>query len=125
MLHSLYRAGLFAALFGLLFVPGTAWAQKDARPRHVRDEENLFSKDAITQANRTIDKIKKAHGKDLYIETVASGPADKDARTKWAKQRFNDSGTDGIYIVVSKDPSFYRYYVGDNTRPTLTRWTRP
>jgi hypothetical protein len=116
MLHSLYRAGLYAALFGLLFVPGTVWGQKDARPRHVHDEANLFGKDAITQANKTIDKIKKAHGKDLFIETVLSGPADKDARTKWAKDHFNEFGIDGIYIVVSKDPSFYRYYVGDNTR---------
>ena len=116
MLHSLYRAGLFAALFGLLLVPGTAWAQKEGRPRHVHDEAKLFSKEAIVQVNLTIDKIKKTHGKDLYIDTVESGEKDKDARTKWAKTRFNDFGIDGMYIVVSKDPSFYRFYVGDSTR---------
>src|SRR5438132_8943299 len=103
MLHSLCRAGLFAALFGLMFVPGTGWGQKAGRPRDVHDEAKLFGKEAIDQANLTIDKIKKAHGKDLYIETVESGEKDKDARTKWAKKRFNDFGIDGIYIVVSKD----------------------
>src|SRR2546423_10391209 len=81
MLHSLCRAGLFAALFGLMFVPGVAWAQKDApkgaRPRHVHDEAKLFGKEAITQANLTIDKLKKAHGKDLFIDTVDKGPADQ------------------------------------------------
>src|SRR5258708_1552828 len=99
MLHSLCRAGLFAALFGLLFVPGMAWAQKDApkgaRPHHVNDDANLFGKDAIAQANRTIDKIKKAHGKDLFIETVESGPADKKDRAKWTEKRFNNFAVDG------------------------------
>jgi uncharacterized protein len=100
----------------LLLVPGAAWGQKEARARHVHDEAKLFSKDAIDQANKTIEKIKKAHGKDLFIESVESGEKEKDLRTKWAKTRFNDFGIDGIYIVVSKEPSFYRFYVGDNTR---------
>ena len=116
MLHALYRVGLSAVLFGLMFVPGAAWGQKDARPRHVHDEAKLFSKDAIEQVDKTIAKIKKLHGKDLYIDTVEHGEKDKDARTKWAKKRFNDFAVDGIYIVVSKEPSFYRWFVGDNTR---------
>lgn len=116
MVHSLCRIVLTTALFGLLLVPGAAWGQKDARPRHVHDEAKLFNKDAIAQADKTIEKIKKAHGKDLYIDTVESGEKNKDDRTKWAKKRFNDFGVDGIYIVVSKEPSFYRFYVGDNTR---------
>src|SRR6266542_5111605 len=105
MLHSLGRIGLTAVLFGLLFVPSVSLAQKDVRPRHVHDEAKLFSKEAITQANLTIEKIKKAHKKDLFIETVEKGPEDKDARNNWAKTRFNDYGIDGIYIVVGKDPS--------------------
>jgi TLP18.3/Psb32/MOLO-1 phosphatase superfamily protein len=116
MLNCLFRIGLTAVLFGLLFVPGVSLAQKEGRPRHVHDEAKLFSKDAVTQANKTIDKIKKSHGKDLFIETVESGEKNKDDRTKWAKGRFNEFGVDGIYVVVSKSPSFYRYYIGDNTR---------
>jgi hypothetical protein len=113
MLHSLYRAGLFAALFGLLLVPGTAWAQ---RTRQVHDEAKLFSKDTIEQVNRTIAKIKEKHKKDLYIETLVKGPDKTEATPNWTKARFNDSGIDGIYIVISKDPSYYRDFVGDNTR---------
>jgi hypothetical protein len=115
MLHSLYRAGMFAALFGLLFVPGAAWGQKE-RPRQVHDEAKLFSKDAIEQANKTIAKIKEKHHKDLYIETIAQGPDKADATTKWTKARFNEFGIDGIYVVISKEPSYARYFVGDNTR---------
>jgi hypothetical protein len=117
MLSTLGRIGLMAAFLGLLFVPGAALAQpKEGRARHVHDEAKLFSKEAIEQANKTIDKIKKAHGKDLYIETVESGEKNKDDRNKWAKSRFNEFGIDGIYIVVSKNPGFYRYFVGNNTR---------
>jgi hypothetical protein len=115
MLQTLYRVGLFAALFGLMFVPGDVWGQK-GRPRLVHDEAKLFSKEAIEQANKTIVKIKEKHGKDLFIETIESGEKDKDARAKWTKARFNDFGIDGIYIVISKDPSFFRDFVGDNTR---------
>src|ERR1700730_6706475 len=104
-----------AALFGLMLVPSVSWGQA-VRPRHVHDEAKLFTKEAVDQANRTIEKIKKAHGKDLYIDTVEHGEKEKELRTKWAKSRFNDFGIDGIYIVFSKEPKFYRYYVGDNTR---------
>jgi TPM domain len=115
MLHSLFRAGLAMGLFGLLLVPGTASAQ-DRRVRHVQDEAGLFGKDAIEQANRTIKEISDHHHKDLFIETVEKGPEDKVDRAKWSHERFQNAKVNGVYVVFSKHPAFYRIEVGNNTR---------
>ena len=112
MLHSLCRIGLTAALFGLLFVPSVALAQ-DKRVRHVQDDANLFSKEAIGQANAVVAKIKEKHKKDLFIETVAEGP-EKDF-PGWARSRFNNAAVDGVYVVLTKKPKRLQIDVGDAT----------
>ena len=91
-----------------------AWAQKD-RPVQVLDDANLFSKDAKNQANRIIASIKQKHHKDLLIETVEKGPESKKAEA-WALERFDTHGIDGVYVVISKSPGYFRFVVGDNTR---------
>jgi uncharacterized protein len=102
-----------AVLLGLVFVPSVAFAQ-DRRVRHVQDDAHLFSKDAIREANVTVDKIHDIHKKDLFIETVAEGP-EKAMMTKWARERFNNAKVDGVYVVFSKKPHAFRIVVGDHT----------
>ena len=50
-----------------------------ARLRTVKDEANVFSKDTVEEVNAIVAKIKKQHGKDLLIETVAEGPEKEQA----------------------------------------------
>src|SRR5262245_49847969 len=113
MLSTLGRIGLMAALMGLAFVPSVALAQ-DKRVRHVEDNAKLFSKDAVENANKIIAKIKDKHKKDLLIETVADGP-EKEKLAGWAKDRFNNAGVDGVYVVLVKKPKGFAIDVGDQT----------
>ncbi len=115
MFHAANKVGLTALLVGALLLTGNAQAQ-DKRVRHVQDDAGLFSQEAKDQANRTIAQLFDKHHKELIIETVKSSPAmDKDAQTQWAKERFNNLKADGVYVVFSKDPKFFRIRVGNVT----------
>ena len=111
MLRSVYRVGLFAALFGLLLMPSTSWGQ--ANVRHVRDDAKIFKDDAIANANANIEKIKSKHNRDLLVETVDDLESAK--ATKHADKRFNAAG-DGVYILFVKGPKpLIRTRVGNLT----------
>lgn len=86
--------------------------------RTVKDEAKVFGPDAVEEVNATIAKIKKQHGKDLLIETVAEGP-EKEKAPQWARERYEKEGIDGVYIVIAKKPGYYRIVVGDKT---LMKW---
>lgn len=90
----------------------------DTKPRTVNDEAKVFGKAALDEVNETIAKIKKTHGKDLLIETVAEGPPKEDA-PKWARERHDKSGIDGVYVVIAKKPGYFRVYISENTRKNL------
>jgi uncharacterized protein len=111
MLQSLYRAGLFAVLFGLLFTP-FAWGQT-TRAHKVDDDAKLFSQGAVDAANSVIAQIKEKHHKDLVIETRTDGPKDEPA--KWAAKRADTLGVDGVYIMISTNPKHFEVYVGNKT----------
>src|SRR5687767_10490012 len=111
MWHTACKWSLAAALFGLLLVPGAALSQ---RAKQVQDESGLLSPSAISQANKLIATIKERHRKDLFIETVQKG-VDKEKASQWARDRFNSSGIDGVYVVISNNPKYYRIQVGDRT----------
>jgi hypothetical protein len=94
-------------------------AKTDApKPRLVKDEAMLFSKDAVEEVNTIVTKIKEQHGKDLFIETVADGP-DKEKALVWARERSNELKVDGVYLVIAKKPGFFRIVVGDATLKKL------
>jgi uncharacterized membrane protein YgcG len=85
-----------------------------ARLRTVKDEANVFSKDTIEEVNATVAKIKKQFGKDLLVESVAEGP-EKEKAPKWASERYEKEGIDGVYIVIAKKPGYFRIVVGEKT----------
>ena len=88
-------------------------AKTDApKARLVKDEAMLFSKHAVEEVNAIVTKIKEQHGKDLFIETVSEGP-DKDNAAPWAAERFKVLKLDGVYLVITKKPGFFRIMVGD------------
>ena len=94
-------------------------AKTDApKARLVKDEAMLFSKHAVEEVNAIVTKIKEQHGKDLFIETVSEGP-DKDKAAPWAAERFKVLKLDGVYLVITKKPGFFRIMVGDATLKKL------
>ena len=94
-------------------------AKTDApKARLVKDEAMLFSKHAVEEVNAIVTKIKEQHGKDLFIETVSEGP-DKDNAAPWAAERFKVLKLDGVYLVITKKPGFFRIMVGDATLKKL------
>lgn len=93
-------------------------AKVDTTPRTVNDEAKVFGKEAVDEVNEIVAKIKKQHGKDLLIETVAEGPP-KDDAPKWARERHDKSGIDGVYVVIAKKPGYFRIVVSDKTLKKL------
>src|SRR4051812_45738198 len=98
MLHSIYRIGLTVVFCGLLLLPGASWGQKKEGAAGVRDEADLFGKDALNQANEIIARIKEKHQKDLRVDTVLQAPEDAKAFDAWVLDRAKNAGIDGVYI---------------------------
>ncbi|MBI3823157.1 MAG: TPM domain-containing protein [Planctomycetes bacterium] len=113
MLRTLGRAGLLTVLFGLVLSAASA---QDPRIRHVQDDAGVFGRAAKQKADTIIESIARKHHKELFIETVESGPEDENARAKWSHDRFQNHKVDGVYLVFSKKPKFYRIEVGNKTR---------
>lgn len=95
----------------------------------VRDDAHFFSANAIQQANQVIQQIDQRHQKDLLIETVPTITADKkdeyDPQNKntffqrWADERAQQQGVNGVYILICKDPSHLQVEPGNKTRMRL------
>jgi uncharacterized protein len=102
--------GLLVAL--LMLVASAAHA---AAPM-VNDEANLFSQSAITEANSAIARIydHTAPHKQVYVETLPTLPGDKQADTL-AEQRFSQHDTDGVLVLIVKDPHKLAVTVGQST----------
>lgn len=104
-------AGLLLAL-GMLF----ATTVQAAAPT-VADGAKLFSDRAVGDANQAISRIydHTAPHKQVYIETVPSLPAGKQADAL-AEQRFSQRDTDGVLVFIVKDPHKLAVTVGRTTQ---------
>jgi hypothetical protein len=92
-------------LAGWLSATAPALAQgKNDPPRTVNDEAGLFSKGAIRDANREIADIKNTYKKDLLIETREKGPP-QDEYEAWAKEQAKRYRVEGVFIVITKEPT--------------------
>jgi hypothetical protein len=105
--------GLLAALMGLLLLQSATAQKQKVRP--VSDELKLFSEKAIDEANAIIARIKETHHKDLVIETKEKGVPAKEAE-KWANERYDTLGLDGVYIIITKEPRHFEVVAGIKTR---------
>ncbi len=96
------------------------WAQKKTEPaRTVQDDAGLFSASAKERANQTIAQIKSQFKKDLLVETLPSLPAEikgDKALAEWAEGRWKNHNVNGIYVVITKQPSKLQVVVGNETR---------
>lgn len=130
MHRSLCRIGMGALLGGILtlMTTGTALAALDVFT--VKDEAQLFSKDAIARANRKIEEIKKNYKVDLLVETLAKAPTDvgrasKEERDSYfrslAKKRYDAQGVHGVYVLICNEPKSLRVDAGTEIRKKAFR----
>jgi hypothetical protein len=109
-----------SVLLGLLLLGSAGLARSAEGPKScVLDEAGLFSKAYVAQAQREIAAIREEYGVDLVIETRKDlpppteeekhawfkGPARRKALRKWALERADELGVDGIYIVIFHGPA--------------------
>src|SRR4051812_19105421 len=92
----------------------------------VRDDGAFFSPDAISRANDQIKRIKQTYGKDVYVETWPSVPADQRDQLKSMgndkffadalRRRAADEKVDGVIVLISREPSHLHVGMGANTK---------
>lgn len=100
-----------------LLVPGVTWAAS------IDDKAGLFSKDALEKAEKKIADIRREFKRDVVIETFAEAKdvekakADKTGYYRnWARERYADHKVEGVYVLISKSPTWVQLAVGDRTR---------
>lgn len=109
-------------------------AQAEDRTSAIRDEAGLFRVDAIAQAERQIDDLRRTYDRRVFVDTVKSVPPHerKWFRFLWTRQanrlleeqarkRARESGVDGIYIVICNDPKDVHVVVQPAEDPAFTR----
>src|SRR5262245_17285567 len=108
------------------FGGGVALAQPSKTARTVQDDVGMFSADAEAKANAEIARIKKAHHKDLFIETshAPTRPDSIDKNDKaainkffdhWAAEKFKNAQINGVYVVIVPEATIIRVVVGPKT----------
>src|SRR5688572_31132713 len=105
-------------LIALVLLTGTHSVLAD-----VRDNAGFFSEDALRQANFDLRDLKQRHGKDLFIETHATTPADLQPQLKqrgenkfyaqWTARRATEAKVDGAAVLITKEPPHLHVMVGD------------
>jgi uncharacterized membrane protein YgcG len=119
----LSRRSLLPILLLCWLIPAhPAWA---VYPPPVKDEGKFFSKDALDKADKKIKEIYDRFHKDVVVETFPSIPADLEAKYRelgrkkffvdWAQTRARNLGVNGIYILVTREPSHLQVEVGHRT----------
>jgi hypothetical protein len=120
------------ALLAMLFLPAALRAD-------VNDNANIFSKQAVDDANRDMRKMKQTHNKEFVVETFAAIPDDqKDAYAQnkqtffrtWMASRAKQLKVNGVYVLICMDPKKLEAGVerttrehGDFTQTDLDRLT--
>lgn len=95
----------------------------------IRDEAGFFSESAKSAATRMISEIATSQKRDLVIETYREIPAearkgvdlkDKGAVKRvfetWSVDRARELGVQGIYVVLTREPSHLQVAVGNATQ---------
>lgn len=99
-----------------LFLASTALAE-------VRDPTNLFSPRAQEEANRIISDMRRATGgREFTVEVIPEVPANVRGRTnepgfwnKLTENRAADTGTQGIYALITREPRHLHVSLGDKS----------
>jgi hypothetical protein len=121
MKNAYHRLGPLASA-ALFLLALTATATSTARAE-VRDAADFFSDQAERQAEERIQRIRQQSGKDVVVETVPSMPGVPPASqakerddffAREVARRGKEAGVDGVYLLVSREPTYL--YVGVDPR---------
>ena len=92
----------------------------------VHDRAHFFKPDTIEKVNSVLLEIQKKVGKDLTIETVAAIPENLKAKFKsessedffehWTEQEGKRAQTNGVFILIVRNPSHFHISMGKTTR---------
>ncbi|HET6251677.1 MAG TPA: TPM domain-containing protein [Tepidisphaeraceae bacterium] len=92
----------------------------------VRDEAHLFDDATLSQVTAAVREIRQKFDKDLTIETFATIPdilqprfAAEDKNTfyeHWLRDEARAAKTDGIFVLIVKNPGRLQIGVGDKTK---------
>jgi hypothetical protein len=119
--HTLYRLIPFAAALALAMFLSAPVARAE-----IRDGAKFFSADAVREGDQLIQQIRQRHGKDVVVETVPSmpgAPADAAGRERFFQdetaRRGKEAGVNGLYILISRNPSSLYAGVDPQTQQNL------
>jgi uncharacterized protein len=127
MFASLRWCFLTAVAVGLLGSLTPAEASKDSSSKtfRVEDGAGLFSKEALDKADKKIEDIKRDYDRDLLIETIKEVPENRKTELKdmgegaffrrWARERYKEKGSHGVYVLICKEPKYLYILVGEKT----------
>jgi uncharacterized membrane protein YgcG len=120
------RAARFATIVIVAALLFSATPASAAAKPVMRDNAHFFEPGTVEQVNTIVKEIKDKFGKDLTIETFAVIPERLQPRfTAEGKQQFYEdwlnreavaADTNGIFILIVKDPGHLEIGVGKRTR---------
>jgi len=127
LLHSHYRT-----LLGLIVVLFCGVATSHAQRGDIRDNGAFFSDTAKAEASRQMAEIGARFKREVVVETFKSVPddlkqgvnlQDRAAQNRlfeqWALRKARDLKVNGVYILLSKEPSHLQVLVGNETQKSL------
>src|SRR4051812_19348062 len=85
----------------LLALPAAGLAQGTSASSEIRDTARLFDAEAVREAQASLAKAERQTKVPVVIETIESLKQEPIAEV--AVRRARDSGSQGIYILISKD----------------------
>ncbi|HWE95861.1 MAG TPA: TPM domain-containing protein [Tepidisphaeraceae bacterium] len=110
------------AIVAMLFLAGSR--ARAAEPE-VRDDGHFFTPATLEHANGIIQQIKQKFGKDVTVETFGQIPDRMKPRLaaeekeqfyeNWLRKEARDNGTNGIFVLIVKDPGRLQVGVGNET----------
>lgn len=115
-------------------------ARAESPAASIRDDANLFHADALARAEQRIADIQRTFDRHLFVRTIASASPPERSSTWWRHLRgfhsrhtvnhlldeqvqniVNESGRDGIYVVICKNPRGIRVVVRPGDDSLFTR----
>lgn len=114
------------AIIGLI---GAGWCVGPANANGgVQDPAKLFTPGAVRRAEDQIQRLKRDHKKEIFVETLENLPSpekggpdqsNKQATSKWVSEfalgRAKAQSVNGVYFLLIKNPGKFQFEIGNKT----------
>jgi uncharacterized membrane protein YgcG len=111
------------ALAAMLFLSPAA-APAATSKAEVVDNASFFSPDAVTTANEKLASVEQKYSRQLRVETYPEIPSDlkgqyseatkREFFQKWTRQRAQQVGVRGVFVLICRDPSTLQVEIGNS-----------